>query len=360
MTTITLPLKAMGLDSWFLDQLPPEALQQFGLGRVLAVHRESYVISNGQDEVLAELVGKILFSASSPVDFPAVGDWVLATFFDDNSLAIIQHILPRRSLLKRKTPGRKVDVQLIAANIDVAFIVQSLNENFNLPRLERYLAMVHDAKVQPIVLLSKSDLLDQASTRARVAQIHTVMPDLHVLPFSNESESAVQQVKAVMEPGRSYCLLGSSGVGKTSLLNNLLGAERYLTRTVSKKENKGRHVTTHRHLVKLQSGALLVDTPGMRELGNLAISTGIERTFQEISELARQCQFSNCSHSNEKGCAVLAALAAGQLSHDRYQNYLKMNRESAYNEMSYLDKRKKDKQFGKHVKSVMKQKMRHR
>ena len=356
MNNISNILKTLGFDKCFLDKAPSGDIEQFDIARVVAVHKDSYTVSNGEVDVLAELVGKVIFSASSPVDYPAVGDWVLANFYDENTFAIIHEILPRKSLLKRKTPGKRVDFQLIAANIDVAFIVQSLNENFNLRRLERYLFMVNDAKIQPIVLLSKSDLLDHEAITGITEEIHKIMPYLQVVPFSNENESGLDSLKGIMQSGLTYCLLGSSGVGKTTLINSLIGESIYKTKTVSKKENKGRHATTHRQLIKLYFGALVVDTPGMRELGNFSVATGLGETFTEIYDLSEKCQFNDCTHVNEKGCAVLNAVENGQLSAERYQNYIKMNKESVYNEMSYLEKRKKDKQFGKFCKTVMKHK----
>ena len=356
MNTISDNLKTIGFDRCYLNKVPPGDLEQLDIARVVAVHKDSYTISNGEVDVLAELVGKILFSASSPIEYPAVGDWVLANFYDENTFAIIHEILPRKSLLKRKTPGKRVDFQLIAANIDVAFIVQSLNENFNLRRLERYLVMVNDAEIQPVVLLSKSDLLDHEAISGITEEVHKIMPHLQVVPFSNENQTDLDNIKGIMQAGMTYCLLGSSGVGKTTLINNLIGEAKYITKTVSKKESKGRHATTHRQMIKLDFGALVVDTPGMRELGNFSVATGLGETFTEISKLSEKCQFNDCTHGNEKGCAVLNAVENGRLSAERYQNYIKMNKESAYNEMSYHERRKKDKQFGKFCRTVMKQK----
>ncbi|PNX45760.1 MAG: ribosome small subunit-dependent GTPase A [Thermoplasmata archaeon M8B2D] len=349
-------LETIGFDNWFLSRVTPENLEQFHIARVVAVHKDSYIINNGETDIKAELVGKLIYSASSPTDYPATGDWVLANFYDEDTFAIINEVLPRKSLLKRKTPGKKIDFQLIAANIDVAFIVQSLNENFNLRRLERYLVMVNESNIQPIVLLSKSDLLSNEDIANKIDEIQKIMPHMHIVPFSNENESGLNQIKEIIQPGLTYCLLGSSGVGKTTLINNLIGQSTYKTKTVSKKESKGRHATTHRQLIKLDSGAMVVDTPGMRELGNFSVDTGIEGTFSEITALSAKCHFNNCTHVNEKGCAVLEAVEKGFLPAERYQNYIKMTKECSYNQMSYLDKRKKDKQFGKLIKSVMKHK----
>jgi ribosome biogenesis GTPase / thiamine phosphate phosphatase len=349
-------LKKTGFNKSVQASVAPGLLEQYDLAQVVAVHKDSYIISNGEADIFAELVGKLIFTASSPTDFPAVGDWVLVNFYDENTFAIIHEVIPRKSLLKRKTPGKKIDFQLIAANIDVAFIIQSLNENFNLRRLERYLVLVNENNIQPIVLLSKSDLLTPEDIIDRINDIQKMMPDLQIIPFSNENKSGLDSVRDNMQPGLAYCLLGSSGVGKTTLINSLIGQSTYRTETVSKKESKGRHTTTHRQLTRLDCGAMVIDTPGMRELGAFSIDTGIEETFSEILALAVKCQFKDCTHIQEKGCAVLDAVEKGLLSMDRYHNYKKMSKESNYNKMSYLEKRKKDKKFGKHCKAVMKHK----
>jgi ribosome biogenesis GTPase len=349
-------IETLGFTPSFLDNADPADLKSFDVARVIAVHKDSYIITNGENNVFAEPVGKMLFNATSPLDLPAVGDWVLATFYDQDTFSIIHKVLPRKSLLKRKTPGKRIDFQLIAANIDVAFIVQSLDANFNLRRLERYLVMITDSHIEPAVLLSKSDLLDAGQIEDRVAQIHKIMPSLLVQPFCNQNEAGVKSVKDLLAPRKTYCLLGSSGVGKTTLLNNLIGDDTFATRPVREKDSRGRHATTSRQLIKLEWGAMLIDTPGMRELGNVSLETGIDDTFTEISALSEQCQFKDCTHTNEKGCAVLKAVADGQIPEERHQNYIKIKKESDYNQMSYFEKRQKDKAFGKFVKTVIKHK----
>ncbi|MDY7031539.1 MAG: ribosome small subunit-dependent GTPase A [Thermodesulfobacteriota bacterium] len=353
-------LEKLGFGKWFQDNINLVDLNRFGIARVMAVHKDSYIINNGENDVCAELLGKMVFSATSPIDYPAVGDWVFADFYDENTFSIIHNVLPRKSLLKRKTPGKKIDFQLIAANIDVAFIVQSLDTDFNLRRLERYLVMVKESNIKPIVLLSKSDLLNKESIGKRVEEIRKIMPSSHVQPFSNKDESGLKNIKDLLAPRQTYCLLGSSGVGKTTLLNNLIGESIFAIKTVRERDRKGRHATTYRQLIKLDCEAMLIDTPGMRELGNFSVETGIDETFTEITELSEQCRFNNCTHVDEKGCAVREAVKNGQVSEKRYRNYIKMKKESIYNEMSYLEKRQKDKQFGKLCKNVMKHKINRR
>ena len=356
MKNVSMKIEQLGFNKWFFDEIDPTKLIDHQIARVITVNKDSYTIDNGKGEVSAEVTGKLLFSADSPLDYPATGDWVFAKYFDNDSFAIISEIVPRKSILKRKTSGKKIEFQLIATNIDTGLIVQSLDNNYNLRRLERYLVMIIQSNIQPVVLLSKSDLLPVGEIDKKVDEIHALYPDIRVLPFSNEDNTNLKHVKELLVPKKTYCLLGSSGVGKTTLINNLLDGMRLKTHSVREKDGKGRHITTRRQLIKLKNGAMIIDTPGMRELGNFAVDTGIYGTFDEITELSNQCRYNDCSHTQEQGCSILAALKDGLISQERYQNFVKLNKESAFYEMSYLDKKRKDKKFGKFVKSVLKEK----
>ena len=351
-------LKSIGYSDWFKSRADDEKITAHDVARVVSVHKDSCTVTKGGEEIFAELSGNLLYCTDSASDLPTTGDWVYADFYDDDTHAIIYGVFPRKTLLKRKTAGKLVDFQLIAANIDVAFIIQSLNDNFNLRRLERYLVMVNESGIEPVILLSKCDLIANDEINEIKKKILDVTPKTTVMEFSNLNRENIDSIIGLLKSKASYCLLGSSGVGKTTLLNSIIGDEKFETQPVSKTQSKGRHTTTSRQLVRLENGAMIIDTPGMRELGSMSVDDGLGETFSEILELSQICKFSNCSHTNEKGCAILAAIKAGDLSEQRYQNYLKMKKESEFNQMSYLEKRKKDKSFGKLIKSTMKNKQR--
>lgn len=349
-------LESLGFHKWFQDEIDKSKFDNNQIARVITVSKNRYIISNGRKDIFAELTGKFMFNSDSPLEVPTVGDWVYVQLFDDDTFAVIHDIIPRRSLLKRKTSGSKIEYQLIAANIDVAIIMQSLDYNFNIRRLERYLVVINEDNIHPILLLSKSDLTIKEEIEVKKSDINNVMPDLHIETFSNRNDSDIERIEKLFNPGKTYCLLGSSGVGKTTLLNNLISEELFKTQPIRDKDGRGRHTTSRRELIVLKNGAMVVDNPGMRELGMMGIEAGLNDTFNEIYELSNQCRFNDCSHTIEEGCAILKALKEGVISNERYQNYIKMYKESLYNEMTYVQKRQKDKQFGKYIRSVMKHK----
>jgi len=348
-------LNEIGLDNWFRDQARELCGPGGAVARVTAVDRDRYIIRNEHGEIPAELTGKFLFTAQSPTDLPCVGDWVCVHCHDSGTHASIHHILPRKSFLRRKSAGRNIEFQMIAANIDVAFIVQSCHFDFNLPRLERYLVMVNEGHIKPLVLLTKTDLIRPDALGQLVQKIRDSGIGAGIISLSNVTGEGIDQIRELMVPGKTYCLLGSSGVGKTTLINRLMGDSGLETRAVSD-TGEGRHTTTRRQLIMLAHGGLLIDMPGMREIGMLGVSEGIDDCFADIRALSQNCRFTDCSHTKEPGCAVRKAMAQGALNAEHYQNYRKLKKESDFHELSYVEKRKKDRAFGQFVRSVMKTK----
>ena len=348
-------LITLGFDQWFEDKRSAAGRPDCTVARVTAVHRDSYLVRNERSEVFAELAGSFVYSAESSVDLPSVGDWALVQYHNVDTFAIIHGLLPRKSFLRRKTPGKKIDYQMIAVNIDTALIVQACDFDFNLRRLERYLVMVNEGHIEPILLLTKSDLVSPEKLEQKISEVRQANIKCKVLPLSNVTGFGVDQVRQLLEPGKTYCLVGSSGVGKTTLLNHIIGRDLFETNTVRASDGRGRHTTAQRQLIVLDQGAMLIDTPGMRELGNIGVSSGLEESFADIWNLSKNCRFTNCTHTQEVGCALLNAIENGTLRADRYQNYLKLMKESEYNELSYVEKRRKDRKFGQFVKTAMKQ-----
>lgn len=331
-------------------------LDAFAVGRVIAAHKDRYIVRNVAGEYEAELIGNLRFTAETRADFPAVGDWVAISVYDADK-ALIHAIYPRHSMITRQMVGRSTEVQIIASNIDYGWIVQAVDRDFNLNRLERYLTLCHTAKVTPIILLSKTDLIDTDELNTLQLQTADRVGKVKVISVSNQTEDGYDPLRKEMQPGKTYCLLGSSGVGKSTLLNHLSGKKQMETGVISDSVNKGKHTTSHRELVVLDNGSMLIDNPGMREVGIADTSDGLEMTFEDITQLALECRFKDCTHLNELGCAVLAAVDSGELDKSVFNNYHKMLREKMHFESSVEEKRKKDKSFGrlmKEVKSVRK------
>ena len=348
-------LADLGFDGWFQKKRAESQRPDCDVARITRVDRDRYLVRNKENEVQAEPAGKLLFCANSSNDLPCVGDWVFVQYYNKNTVAIIHELFPRKTFLRRKSAGKKIDYQMIASNIDGAFVIQSCDFDFNLRRMERYLVMANEGHVEPVILLSKSDLVSAEDLEKRILEIRRARIDARVIAFSNKTADGLDTVQHALEKGKTYCLLGSSGVGKTTLLNHLLGRELFQTNPVREKDGRGRHTTAYRQLIVLATGALLIDTPGMRELGMIAVGNSIGDSFSDVRELSKRCLFNDCTHTQEVGCAVLVAVQGKELSEQRYQNYIKLIKESAFHQMSYVERRKKDKQFGRMIKTAMKQ-----
>ena len=328
-------------------------LIDFEIGRVISEHKERYIVKTEKAEFEAEVTGSMRFTAINREDFPAVGDWVLLTTYEPD-FAVIHQILPRFSIIKRQAVGQFGEIQIIATNIDYAFIVQAVDRDFNVNRLERYLTICNSSKVSPIIILSKIDLVDKEQLSEILESINLRIKDVPIIAISNESEYGYDTLTKIIEKGKTYCMLGSSGVGKSTLLNNLSGKTVMKTDAISQSTNKGRHVTSHRELIILENGGILIDNPGMREVGIADSSDGLEITFNKIISLAQYCKFKDCTHKNETGCSVLEAVEKGEIDEASYENYLKMEREKAHFESTVVEKRRRDKEFGKMMKNYKK------
>jgi ribosome biogenesis GTPase len=294
------------------------------LGRVAVAIRDEYRVYTETGEFRAEASGALLFNALTRGDLPAVGDWVALRMVGDGE-AIVQAVLPRRTRFSRRSAGTREDEQVMAANVDTALIVCGLDGDFNVRRLERYLTLVHEAGASGIVVLSKTDLC--ADLGGRIGEARAVARETPVVAISSIEDAGLGALEPHILPGRTLVLLGSSGAGKSTLLNRLIGFERQRTAGVRESDSRGRHTTTHRELIVLPGGGILIDTPGMRELQLWANEESLDQTFDDIAELARACRFRDCSHESERGCAVLAAIAAGSLDEARWESYRKLRRE---------------------------------
>ncbi|WP_422104026.1 ribosome small subunit-dependent GTPase A [Winogradskyella sp.] len=346
-------IQDLGYNDHFKKSKTEKNLEGLEVGRVIAEHKERYIVKNEKGEFEAEITGNLRFSANGRNDFPAVGDWVVL-ITHDSGLALIHSILPRLSVLSRQAVKKFGERQIIACNIDYTLIVQSVNRDFNINRLERYLTLCHTSKIKPIIVVSKTDLTNEQHLNDLLGKINSRIKNVPVIHLSNETQIGVDKLKKLLYKGKTYCLLGSSGVGKSSLINSLLGENRMKTDTISESVDRGKHITTYRELIPLVNGALLIDNPGMREVGIADSSGGLESTFQKIHDLSQDCRFSDCTHTSERDCAVKLAIENGEIDASYFQNYLKLEREKEHYESTVAEKRRKDKDFGKMIKRYKK------
>jgi len=344
-------LYELGWDDWFAQKAA--CRPEHSIARVAAVDREQLLLADQTGTFRAKLAGSFLHHHHLAHELPCVGDWVCLEKQPGDDFGIVHALLERRTSLRRKSAGSDVGYQMIAANVDYVIIVQSCHVDFNLNRLERYLVMVMDGGAEPLVLLTKTDLVDPDVLASQTAEIRTAGITAPILPLSNITRNGVDEFKRMLLPGKTYCFVGSSGVGKSTLINHLIGRELLETASVSG-TGEGRHTTTRRELIRLQGGALVIDNPGMREFGIAGAENSVGSCFAGIVTLAVSCRYRDCSHTGEPGCAVIEAVQSGTLKRKHYENFLKLRKESEFYQMSYAEKRKKDRDFGRYIKSVKK------
>lgn len=350
-------LQNLGFDIFFESYCKEMQVELDCVARVVAEHKGIYYVKNTKGEFRARITGKQMFSALSREDYPAVGDWVVISMAD-NDQAIIKQLLPRKTVIGKTVVLRKttdkIKSQIIAANVDVAFVVESVDRDYSLNRLERYFALAENGNVKPSVILNKVDLISREDLDNRIGEIIRRFKNCLVISISAKTKEGLDSLKDSLQQGKTYCFLGSSGVGKSSLINALVGHDIVKTGSIGQGTGRGKHITTHREMYFLDSGGIVIDNPGMREVGLINSEAGVRSTFAEIEDFASQCKFTDCTHIHESGCAVRKAVESGIFDEDRYNNYLLLKREADHYDMTDYERRDKEKKFGKHVKKSLK------
>ena len=343
-------IKKYGFSEVFSSKISQDSLLE--PARVLSQEKGFYRIITNKGEKLAELSGRFRFQATVSSEYPAVGDFVLVNWNESGNSSIIESLLPRKSAFVRKAAGEPQQEQVVAANIDIVFLCMALNNDFNLRRLERYISIAWDSGAIPVVVLTKSDLCDDLEQK--LSEVSSVAFGVDILVTTSTEENGYRELLPFISEGKTIAFIGSSGVGKSTLINRLLGKEKLKTNGL-RNDDKGRHTTTHREVFLLPSGGMVIDTPGMREFGMWDNDAGIEKTFMDIEALASQCKFRNCTHTNEPGCAIQKALEMEELEMSRWQSYQKLKAENDYledKENYMLAKGKREKEISKLIKKM--------
>lgn len=345
-------IEYLGWDDFFEANRVKLGLDGFIVARVVTEHKGVYKVKNAESEYLAKIKGRQMFEAMSREDFPAVGDWV-AIVQADKEQSVIQAVLPRKTVIKRKYNNRD-ETQIIATNIDTAFIIEAVDRDYNLNRIERYVAIARDGGIEPVVIINKIDLISQEELDLKLAEIKSRLGEVEIIATSNLTEEGLENLKKYIIKNKTYCFLGSSGVGKSSLINKLLGEEIIKTESIGEHSGRGKHATTAREMYFLSEGGIVIDNPGVREVGMTDTKVGIDESFDDIVALVKDCKYVDCTHVHEPDCAVLSALEAGEIDEGKYANYINLKKEAQHYEMTQLQKKEKNRQFGKFIKNTKK------
>lgn len=318
-------LEQFGWGKYHHTLIDSPSFDPYQVGRVAIEHKQGVVLLTEKGEVEGIVPRKFLHK-QAVTDLPKVGDWVIFEYVPGEAKAVINKVLPRYTVLSRKEVGKKIREQIIATNIDTVFIVMGFDDNFNLARLERYLLLVAASGAQPVIILNKADLVDNPTSKTSLARSHA--PGTAIIPISAKSKSGIDAIKSRIKPNDTVVFVGSSGVGKSTIINALLGQEKQTVQEVRESDSKGRHTTTRREIFMLPGGGILIDTPGMRELGSLPDNEALEASFDDIEQLGQKCKYRDCDHNKSDGCAIKAAVENGNLAYKRYQSYLKLRHET--------------------------------
>jgi ribosome biogenesis GTPase len=351
--TIKINLKDLGYNDFFESARKSLGFVEYPVARVIAEHKESYKVKGKNGEYLAKITGKKVFDATKREDYPAIGDWVIIIEIGKGK-AVIHNILPRKTILKKKY-SNKQDAQIVATNVDAALIVESLDRDYNLNRFERYFVLTSEGGIKPVVILNKIDLISETELNAKIYQIKKRFYNIDIIPTSAVTGRGLDELENYIKRGKTYCFLGSSGVGKSTLINKLLKRNEIKTSKISTSTGRGKHTTTARGIYFLENGGIVIDNPGIREVGVTDVNTGIENVFNDLVSLSKNCKYADCTHTHEPDCAVKKALKDKKLDKNKYQNYIKLKKEAEYYQMTDLEKRKKDRKFGQFVKKAQDQ-----